>query len=67
MSDKKTVLFRLCAGCDTPLGLQLRPWLGSPFESTHTLCSACDDRIREAAPGSASPGLPDEPALRLGA
>ena len=48
MTDKKTVLFRLCAGCDAPLGLQLVPWAGSPFESTHALCTACHRQIDAA-------------------
>ena len=46
MSEAKTVLFYLCPGCDTPLGLQLLPWAGVNFESTHTLCDGCRDQVR---------------------
>ncbi|MGI9590108.1 MAG: hypothetical protein ACR2P8_01970 [Myxococcota bacterium] len=48
MTRKQTVLFRLCAGCDAPLGLALVPWAGAPFESSHTLCQACDRQIDAA-------------------
>ena len=48
MNRKKTVLFRLCAGCDTPLGLALVPWAGAHFDSSHTLCETCDRQIDAA-------------------
>ena len=48
MTTNKTVLFRLCAGCDTPLGLALVPWADMPFDTTHTLCQTCDRKIDAA-------------------
>ena len=57
MTRATTVVFRICAGCDTPLGLQLVPWVGIGFESSHALCAHCDERVRTLT----RPDLDDRP------